>query len=371
MNKLNVLHLRASNFYGGPERQLHFHAKCTVDSKYAMIVSSFLENGQTPEFLEVISRDNIRVHTFNVSGPYDPKAFTLVRKYLINNNISILCTHDYRSHLIGMLASRRVGTKWIAFSRGWTAENLKIRLFHVLDKIIVRFADHIVAVSHSQKEKLKRLFIADKNISVVHNSVQPSAFDQIKRVDLRHRFKLPPDSIVGISGGRFSLEKGQRFLVDAVAIALRDNTRLRFIMFGDGPDYEAIQAQIETLDLRDCVICPGFEKNLIGCLKGADLLVNPSLSEGLPNIVLEAMAVRIPCIATAVGGVGEIIEHNSNGLLTPSKSSEKLAEAILKIAGDGNLSSKLADNAYETILDRFSFDSQFTALSLLYNSLLS
>ena len=109
---------------------------------------------------------------------------------------------------------------------------------------------------------------------------------------------------------------------------------------------------------------------MIGCLKGADFLVNPSLSEGLPNIVLEAMAMKIPCIATDVGGVGELIENNINGILVPSKSPEKLAEAILRITDDDNLSSKLTDNAYKTIIDRFSFDSQFEKLSKIYKNLM-
>lgn len=369
MNEFNILHLRASNFYGGPERQLHFHGLNGIDSEFNITISSFLENKSTPEFLNVISKDNIKIHTFNVNSAYDLNSVGLIRDYLLKNKVTILCTHDYRTHFIGGLASKKTNTSWIAFSRGWTSENLKIKLFCLFDKATIRFADHIIAVSYSQKEKLKRLLIADKNITVVHNAIDPSAFNQIDPIDLKRKFNLPLDSIVGISGGRFSSEKGQRFLVYAAKIAINNNDQLKFILFGDGPDYQKIQSQIKSLNLQNHVFCPGFEKNLIGCLKGADFLVNPSLSEGLPNIVLEAMAMKIPCIATDVGGVGEIIENNSNGLLVPSQSPKMLADAILKIAIGNNLSIKFADNAYKTIIDRFSFDSQFEKLSQIYKSL--
>ena len=118
MNKLNILHLRASNFYGGPERQLHFHARQAQGSEFAITIGSFTEGGQTPQFLKVVAEDEIETHLFQVKNAYDPKAVAAVRNFLVNNDIRILCTHDYRTHLIGWLAARRIDTGWVAFSRG-------------------------------------------------------------------------------------------------------------------------------------------------------------------------------------------------------------------------------------------------------------
>lgn len=363
---MNILHIRASNFYGGPERQLHLHCVQAIGSEFRITVGSFSENDRTPEFLTVIARDNVAIHTFAVGSAYDRKAVGLVRDYLGKNNINVLCTHDYRTHLIGWLASRKTPTKWIAFSRGWTSESLKIKAFHTLDKIIVRFADHVVAVSESQKLKLIRLFLSPDRITTVHNAVAPSIFENIPRIDLRKRFNLPDDSIIGISGGRFSAEKGQMDLVKAARIAAGENGRLVIILFGDGPDIDAVRKRIKEYDLSGRVICSGFEKEFIGCLKGADFLINPSHSEGMPNVVLEAMAMKIPCIATSVGGVGELIEDGHSGLLVPPKSPEQLAAAVLKIAGNDHLCSRYAGNAYTTAVNEYSFDSQFENLRQLY-----
>lgn len=368
---MKILHLRASNFYGGPERQLHYHCRRATGAALSLIVGSFLENGRTPEFLDVIARDNIPTHTFEVSSAYDLKAIRLLRAFLRENRIDILCTHDYRTHIYGRLARRGTKARWVAFSRGWTKDDLKVRLYNYLDKFNIRFADHIVAVSESQSSKLARLLIASRKITVVHNAVDPKAFTDIPEVNLKERFSLPDDALIAVSGGRFSAEKGQLQLVDAAGPAIRENNRLVFILFGDGPDLAAVRNRIAENNLSDKVLCPGFETGLLGCLKGADMVVNPSLSEGLPNILLEAMAVGTPCVATEVGGVSEIIDHDTTGLLCPPSSPEKLAEAIVRLAGDSNLRSRLSTNALETVRNRFSFESQFKKLETVYNHALN
>lgn len=364
---MNILHLRVSNFYGGPERQLRFHARLARDTAYQITVSSFSEQGERPEFLNVIEADGSRVHLFPVSSAYDRTAVGLVRNYLRENDIDILCTHEYRTHVIGLLATRGTSTSWIAFSRGWTMDNLKVRLYHLLDKSIIRFADHIVAVSHAQKKKLQRLLIRENHISVAYNSIMPEVFDQVPPVNLRERFHFPPTSIVAISAGRFSREKGQRFLVEAALAARKSNPDLRFVLFGDGPDYRDITAMIANAGESDTIVCPGHEKNLIGCLKGADILVNPSLSEGLPNIVLEGMAVHVPVIAAAVGGVPEMMTDRTNGLLVPAADPQALCQALLLLAGDRHLQKQLTHAAATTVKETFSFQQQFADITAVYD----
>lgn len=364
---MNIFHLRASNFYGGPERQLHLHALRARKSEFNVVVGSFTESGKRPEFLEVIGDDDIATYAFQVRNPYDLKAVGLLREYLIRNKIRILCTHDYRTHLIGFLASIGRDTKWIAFSRGWTAESLKVKIYHLLDKIIVRFGDHVIAVSGSQKNKLLRLLVPAGRISVVHNAIEPGDFAAIPEIDLRARFGFPGDSIVCICGGRFSREKGHIYLIKAAALALEKNSSLRFVLFGDGPDLERVKKAIARRGLESHILCPGFERDLISCLKGADVLINPSLSEGLPNIVLEAMALRLPVIATTVGGVPELITDGESGYLVPPADEAALARVILRFFGEIENKDKIVNSAYKILVHRFSFEMQMDKLADIYN----
>jgi len=368
--KINVSHLRASNFYGGPERQLHFHARLAQNSDFRITVCSFTEDGNIPEFIQVIDKDIVPTHTFTVKNAYDIAAVKSLKKYLEDNNIKILCTHDYRTHVIGFLATRGIKTKWLAFSRGWTSENIKTKMFHALDKVIIRFADRIIAVSKEQKRKLVWLLVPAEKIAVAYNAIDPDYFSQVERADLRAKFGLPPDSIICLAGGRFSAEKGQKILVKAISIALMKNPALRFLLFGEGPDLAAIRNLVKVLGIDDKVICPGFEKNILGCLRGSDILVNPSLSEGLPNIVLEALAFKVAVVATAVGGVPELIKDGRSGFLVPPKNPGKLAEKILKLAEDKKLRAGFGQAGYDTIIENFSFNRQSEILYAAYRSVL-
>jgi glycosyltransferase involved in cell wall biosynthesis len=363
---MNVLHLRASNFYGGPERQLHYHALRARYSEFGLTVGSFSEKGREPEFLGILRKDGVATTLIGVRSPYDPEAIGRLREYLRKSEVKILCTHDYRTHTIGFLAKRGTGSKWVAFSRGWTAENLKVRIYHLIERIIVRYADHIVAVSKTQKKKLSAWLIREDGISVVHNAVEPKMLSDAPVVDLRSRFGFPDGAVICISAGRFSREKGQAELARAAHLALQENDRLRFLLFGDGHDLEDVRREIARLGRQDRILCPGFEENLIGCLRDADIAINPSLSEGLPNVVLEAMALRRPVIATAVGGVPELITDGENGILVPAGDELAAARAILELAADHNRREKLGNSAYETVADGFSFEAQMGKLAEIY-----
>lgn len=368
---MRVLHLRASNFYGGPERQVHLHALAARGTEIEIIIASFSENGRRPELLDIADRDGISVHLFEVTSAYDRRSVRLIRDYLWKFRIDILCTHDYRTNIIGHWAVMGTSTRWVAFSRGWTRENLRIRLYHAVDKLIIRFADRIVAVSESQKQKLRRILVPEKKTFVVHNAVIPERFDAVAPVDLREKFDLAADALICVSAGRFSAEKGLPYLVKAAAEAIARNDRLCFIMFGDGPDLGQIKRLAAAAECAGRVICPGFEKDLIGCLKGADMLINSSLSEGLPNIVLEALALKIPVVATAVGGVPELIVNDHNGLLVPSRDPGALADAIVQLAGDDERRKRFAINGLESVRTAFSFETQCQKLRKIYQDVAS
>jgi len=336
------------------------------DSAIDIAIASFSEDGQKPAFLDRIASDGVTTHHFATTSSFDHHAVGMLRHYLNDRSIDILCTHDYRANLIGMLARRGTSAKLLAFSRGWTREDFKTRLFHAVDKVIIRTADHIVTVSSTQKERLCQLLVPESKISVVLNSINPARFASVQAIDLRDRYGLPRDSLVVVAGGRFSAEKGQAFLVRAAELVVTKNERLHFVLFGEGPDRERIQRQIDRNGHQDRILCPGFEPDLPSCLKDADLLVNPSQSEGLPNIVLEAMALHLPVIATAVGGVPEIIVNGLDGLLVPYGDEAGLATAILGLAADAQRRTALAVKARATVEERFSFEQQASALTKIY-----
>ena len=342
------------------------HALHARDCPYNITIGSFTEGGQWPELLQAASRDGINTNCFGVKGAYDLRAVGYLKDFLLSKRIDIVCTHDYRSQALGFLARMRTGVKWISFSRGFTSENLKVRLYQELERFLVRFSDHIVAVSESQKQKLLKGKVSAGKISVVHNAIDSGIFDEVRAIDLRQKYRLAPDTVVCVAAGRFSPEKGQMHLLRAADDAIRLNSQLRFLLYGDGPDLKKVRAGVKRLGLEGRILCPGFEKEMLACIRGADLFVNPSLSEGLPNAVLEAMALKVPVVATAVGGVPEVITSGKNGVLVPADSHLALTQAIIDLVEHRPLMGKLAEAALETVREQFSFESQMRRLSEVY-----
>jgi glycosyltransferase involved in cell wall biosynthesis len=363
---LRIVHLRASNFYGGPERQLHFHARLARDTEYAITVASFAPGQSYPEFLRPIAADGIETKVYQSQGAFDPSVLGRIRAHLHERDVDLLCTHDYRSSILGGWAARGTRARWIAFSRGFTAENFKILAYQGLDSLAIRFADHVVAVSRSQKRRLQRLLVPGHRISVVPNAIDVRFVDETPVEDVRARFGWPADSFVVVAGGRFSREKGQIHLVRAAHLAVGAAPRLRFVLFGDGPELPCVRDEIQRLGLTNRAVCPGHERNVLAFVRGADVLVNPSLSEGLPNIVLEGMALKVPVIVTRVGGHPELVEDARTGLLVPPARPRALADAICRLATDEGLASRLAANAFGFVQTHCTFERQFESLCGLY-----
>jgi glycosyltransferase involved in cell wall biosynthesis len=363
---MRVLHLRASNFYGGPERQLHFHALAARGSGFDIEVASFTEAGAAPAFLRIIGEDGIPTRLIPVRSAYDRSAPAALRALVHDGRFDVLATHDYRSHLVGWLALRHGPCRWLAFSRGFTRENFKVRLFQAGERFLTRFADRVVAVSAAQKRRLVASGVRAERIDVVHNAIDVNAVAHVAAVDLRARFALPTDCQVVVAAGRFSAEKGQADLLRAATRVLERRPQARFVLFGEGPDLQTLRTEIGRHGQQPLILCPGFEPNVVGCLKGADVVVNPSLSEGLPNVLLEAMALGVPVLATAVGGVPELVEDDVCGRLVPPQQPERLAGALLELLGDDAARARLGSAGCERVRREFSFEGQMAGLANTY-----
>ncbi|MDH3891777.1 MAG: glycosyltransferase family 4 protein [candidate division Zixibacteria bacterium] len=363
---MTILHLRASNFYGGPERQLFHHAQVMGGSRHRVVIASYKEHGRNPELLDVAEMAGIDNLLIDVSSAYDFTAVGKIRKALLKERVDLLCTHDYRSHLLGHAVCRKSKAKHICFVRGATKDDLKVRLYQWLDKMTLPWANHAVTVSDQQRRTMTDSGYPQARISVVHNAVSLSDLSEIEPVDLRTVFELPPDAVVVMAAGRFSREKGQRLLVETAARIIEQDRRLHFVLYGDGPDLGPVKRQVAGCSYPTQIRLPGFSAMVISYLKSADILVNPSYSEGLPNVVLEAMAVGTPVVATAVGGVPELIVNRQSGLLVPAGDSNGLGEAILLLAEDLPIRKRLAENGQQVVRQRFTFEQQAKKLTEVY-----
>lgn len=163
-------------------------------------------------------------------------------------------------------------------------------------------------------------------------------------------------------------EKGQDVLIDAVPEVLRRFPDARFDLIGDGSERAALERRARERGVADAVSFLGHREDVAALLAASDIFVLPSRSEAFPNALLEAMAAGIPVVASAVGGVTEIVEDERNGLLVPPGDAGALARQICRLMDDSALATTLADNARTLVQTRFSFDRMVAAIDDIYVS---
>jgi glycosyltransferase involved in cell wall biosynthesis len=177
--------------------------------------------------------------------------------------------------------------------------------------------------------------------------------------------------------GRLSQEKGQIVLLRAFKKLneTHDNTdgeiRARLVIVGDGPERETLEAATASLGLSDRVVFTGQVNNPQAYFEAADVLVNPSDSEGSPYVLLEAMAAGLPIVATAVGGVPELLENNESALLVPAGDPQAMFDAIARVLNDERLAGRLTKNAGELVSTRLSPEAYVRSLAQVYSEVIS
>jgi glycosyltransferase involved in cell wall biosynthesis len=322
MSEPTIGHLVASNFAGGPEKQIVELSTRLRDAGWAAVVGSFRENRPEVE-IERRARDRgLSTFLIDTAGSFSPAAVGQLRHWIRSFGFDLLVTHGYKANVIGRLASWGLAPH-VPMVRGFTAADWKIRQYERLDRVLLKTAPLVLCVSHATRQILVRHGIREDRIEVLHNAVDCRA---VEPLDLRAEFSLPASGRVLVAAGRLSIEKGHRDLVEA--LARLDDSSVSAVILGSGPEQTALERQIRTAGLTDRVVLGGFRQDVLRCLAGADLVVNPSLTEGLPNVVLEAMSVGTPVVATDVGGVSEIIEHGKTGWLAPAADPATLAGAL-------------------------------------------
>jgi len=370
-SKLRFLHLIASNFVGGPEKQILRHLRDLSAAGHDVWVGSFRDLSSRPEILE--AAEGLGIQTLELSsGHVFPLTALQLARWVRRNNLSLLCTHGYKANAIGWLTTRLAAVPHVCFVRGWTAETPRVKFYERLERLVLARSPWVVTVSRALADQVQVRRAKQQVPVVVPNAALFLAHDaglHIDRLELRRSLGLGEEYFWVCAAGRLSAEKGQRFLVDALPSLAAAIPNLRVAILGEGREREALASQAAQLGIQDRVVLAGFQKQVQRWIQGCDVVVNPSLTEGTPNIVLEAMALGTPVIATAVGGVPDLVQDGESGLLVPAGDSVAISHAVLSLWADPTLSRRLARNAQIRVRD-FSPEKQTRLLLDLYSRVL-
>jgi len=371
--KPHVLIIISTSSIGGPGKGVFQFLKYADRGSFDYLLCS-IDIGNKPkgEFIKEAVSKGLNIELLHQHFKFDPSMIWQARDIITKNDINIIQTHGYKESVLGFFLKKICKKPWIGFAHGYTNENIKVRLYNKLDSLALRAPDIVVTVSNPLKGFLVDSGISEKKIRIIYNAIDKDELKpDLSAGEVRNQYGIRNgDKLVGVIG-RLSPEKGQAVFLHAFRKVAEKVPFAKAIIIGDGQDRERLMNFCSDNGLRDRVIFAGYQNNIANFYQILDLFVLPSFSEGLPNVVLEAMAFRIPVIATSVGGVPEVITDGLNGLLVPPGNSDIMAEKIIRLQGNDKGGETIAENAYRSLFPKFSPEHRAQQILTLYEELLS
>jgi glycosyltransferase involved in cell wall biosynthesis len=360
---LRILAMMEANSVTGPAKNLFGFCRWLRTPEGAqtglrVTIATFTRNAGLDNlaFTNAARAAGVELHLIHERYRYDPGVIPQIREIVAKSEPDIIQTHNNKSHLlVKLLPKLRRQRLWFAFHHGDAYPNFQQRLFNHVDRVSLRSADRVVTVCRAFELKLAACGVTPDRIRILHNSVMPfSPVSTSERAELRSRLGVGTDEAVVLTIGRLSREKGHAVLLRALQQLRSIRRKWRLILVGMGSERETLVRLARSLGLSEHVLFAGSHADVRPFYGIADVFALPSLSEGSANVLLEAMAAKIPIAATNAGGNTEIILHNETGLVVPIGDSQCLASAIAQLLGEPDLASRLAEAAVARVTREFS-----------------
>lgn len=234
----------------------------------------------------------------------------------------------------------------------------------------VKNIDSVVAISEGVKKVLLDGGLPSELVEVIPSGIDFSPYQESLSSDfLRREFRFAGDDYLVGMVAHLADHKGHRYLIRAAKILKAHTSRIKIIIVGEGPLRMELTKEARESKVEDLVFFLGFREDVPQILSSLDAFVLSSYLEGLGSIIMDAMACRLPVVATRTGGIPEIVIHRKTGLLVPPRNPSALAKAILKLYNDRELASRLGEEGYTVVLQRFSAEAMADRMLALYGRL--
>ncbi len=292
-------------------------------------------------------------HVIESFGRVNVSAVRNMRQLILQNRINILHTHGYKTDMVGLLATRGTACRNVTTPHGWSNQpDFKLWCYEALDRCVYPFFDAVVPLSEDMYEGLRRIPGIKGKLRLIRNGVDIDEIDDDTTVaeDIAS-WRKDGNIVIGFIG-RLIPGKGVDVLLEAAA--RYGDPAWRLAIIGEGDFHRELKALAERFDIANRVTFFGFRRDRIALLKGFDVFVLPSRSEGTPRSLMEAMAAGIPVVASDIPGCRNLVEHDKTGLLFPRDDARELAQSITRIVSDATFRHELCRNGHAVVNGRFS-----------------
>ena len=357
---------------GGPDKTI-LNSPRFLDGPGYRVVCAYMHPPDDPGFevlQEKAERWGARLLSVPDRGPID---FRVLREFLRicrRERVRIWHGHDYKSNLVGLLLRPFWKMRLVTTVHGWVDH--RIKLYYWIDRLCLRHYERVICVSQDLFEQSLACGVPENRCVLIENAVDIVEFVRtLIPPEARRRLGENPARLVIGAVGRLSAEKGFDILIRAADRLLREGHDCEVWIVGEGDQRDPLQTLINELGRADRIRLRGYCANPCEVYEAMDIYALSSLREGLPNVVLEAMALAIPVAATRIAGVPGLIVDGENGLIVEPDSIDEMANALGRLLTDINLRIKLGLAGRATVEASYSFDVRMEKIRTVFDGLMS
>lgn len=363
---LSILHIAAPAAFGGLESVLRALADGQRRRGDTVRVVPVLTPQRGPHpFVAMLESDAIDTRPLYVGARDYPGERRAVGRLCEELRPDVVHTHGFRPDVVDGAVARAHGIAVVSTCHGFIDSNRRGRAYQWLQRRALRRFDAVIAVATPIAERLRAAGVASERIHLVPNGFAPRR-ETVGRAEARRLLGLPDGLTVGWVG-RFSREKGPELALEALALLGRPDVRLA--MIGQGDDAATLHMHARALDVSTRVSWPGAVPEAGRLFAAFDAFLLSSRTEGTPIALLEAMAARVPIVATRVGGVPSIVDDTC-AMLVPSGDAQGMARALAAVLDGSSEARTRADTAHARLLEQFAMEHWLERHDAIYRAIL-
>lgn len=369
-----ILHTRVvCGAGGGPEKTILTSPRYLTPFGYD-VVCAYLHPPGDPGFETLRQRaEEFAAPLVGIEdrGAWDVSVVGKMLALCREHQVAVWHGHDYKSNLLGLILKRFWPMRLVSTVHGWVSMVRLTPLYYKIDRLCLRKYERVICVSDDLVTQCVASGVSAERCVLIENAIETDRY--VRRHsprDAKRQLGVNPDRLLIGAIGRLSAEKSFPTIIRVVERLVREGQNVELIIVGEGDQRAPLETLIDQLRLADHVRLLGHRSDLIGLYEAMDVFVLSSLREGLPNVLLEAMAMEVPVIATRIAGIPRLIEHETNGLLVAPEDIEGLTHSLRHLLDDADRRRTLAAAARRTIEERYSFTVRMAKVRAVYDSLL-
>lgn len=352
---------------GGAEEHLLTVLRNIDTNSFCPTVCCIREKEQIGEEIEKLGIEVLSLK--RMSKRIDFRIVSDLRKIIRQRDIHLVHSHLYHANMYGRIAAFLSGIRSVITEHNVYLKKYKLHRRFV-NWLLAKRTGRIIAVSEMVRNYvIARDWIGSGEVEVIHNGIDLSRFSsRLGRADAREKLGIPADCFLLGIVGRLSEQKGHIYLVRAMPSLKERIPEIKLLVIGPGALETSLKKEAASLGLGESVLFLGSRRDIPDLLAALDVFVMPSLWEGLPIALLEAMSFSLPVVVSEVGGVAEIVVNGKNGFLVPPRDGAALFRTISGLYNRRDLRTVLGENARKTVAEKFNAVTMTRRLEAVYRA---